>query len=271
MKKVLSFCVLGIAVLVLGVSPALALSLKMIKPQSTPSAAAGPPKVAAPAPGGTYAPLAAPDFSQYSTVMWINHLDFVPGDPSVTTSFNAVNSGVGGGLSGLIINSTTTGETAGGGGNKVVEQGLQVPPGYLVTGVRVCYELTNPGSFISQIRIAQVQDPPAMALVQLDDGTDLVSQGPVCVDSAMPLNPIDPALGALRLNLRVNFGNTLDTIVVRAVGLHLQADPNSPLFQGIQALWEVLENHSHMYLTGRGVGHNNTNAITGPAVSPEPQ
>ena len=30
--------------------------------------------------------------------MWINHLVFLPGDPSVTTSFNAVSPGVGGGL-----------------------------------------------------------------------------------------------------------------------------------------------------------------------------
>src|SRR6266581_9723995 len=43
------------------------------------------------------------------------------------TSFNAVSSGVGGGLSGLIIMSNTTGDTATGGGNKVVEKGLQVP------------------------------------------------------------------------------------------------------------------------------------------------
>ncbi len=28
--------------------------------------------------------------------MWIDHLVFLPGDPSVNTSFNAVNSGVGG-------------------------------------------------------------------------------------------------------------------------------------------------------------------------------
>lgn len=238
-----------------------------------PSAAAGPPRVAAPAPGGTYAPLAAPDFSQYSTVLWINHLDFVPGDPTVTTSFNAVTSGVGGGLSGLIINSTTIGETAQTSGNKVVEQGLQVPPGYLVTGVRVCYELTSSGSFISQVRIAQVQDPPAIALILLDDGTDLTAMGPVCVDSAGTLlgDPIDPSQGALRLSLRVNFGNTLDTIVVRSVGLHLQADPDSPVFQGMQALWDAIANHSHMYLTGRGTGHNNTDAITGPAVSPLPE
>jgi len=73
------------------------------------------------------------------TVMWINHFDLLPGDPSVTTSFNAVSSGVGGGLTGLVIQSSTTGENAQGGGNKVVHMGLEVPPGYLIKAVRVCY------------------------------------------------------------------------------------------------------------------------------------
>jgi len=153
-------------------------------------------------------------------IMWINHLDLVPGDPSVLTSFNAVNSGVGGGLSGLIIMSSTTGDTATGGGNKVVEKGLQVPPGYLITGVRICYELSNQRSFIDQIRLAQVQDPPSSALVRLDDATHLTNVGPVCVNSAP--TTIDPELGAVRLDLRVNFGDTSDKIVVRAVALHLE-------------------------------------------------
>src|SRR5260370_724167 len=118
------------------------------------------------------------------TIMWINHLDLLPGDPSVVTSFNAVNSGVGGGLSGLIIMSTTTGDTATGGGNKVVEEGLQVPPGFSITGVRVCYELSNARSFIDRIRLSQLQDPPSPALVLLDDGTHQVNPVPVCVDTA---------------------------------------------------------------------------------------
>src|SRR6266446_9305849 len=62
------------------------------------------------------------------TIMWVNHFDLLPGDPSVTTSFNAVSSGVGSGLTGLVIMSSTTGENAQGGGNKVVHMGLQVPP-----------------------------------------------------------------------------------------------------------------------------------------------
>src|SRR5215510_10519622 len=117
-------------------------------------------------------------------IMWVNHFDLLPGDPSVKTSFNAVSSGVGGGLTALVIQSTTTGEIAQGGGNKVVHMGLEVPPGYSIRGVRVCYELSNKRSFISQIRLSQVQTPPQTALVLLDDGTDQTNPGPICVDSA---------------------------------------------------------------------------------------
>ncbi len=155
-----------------------------------------------------------------TSIMWINHLDLLPGDSSVITSFNAVNSGVGGGLSGLIIMSTTTGDTATGGGNKVVETGLEVPPRFLITGVRVCYELSNQRSFIDQIRLSQLQDPPSTALVRLDDATHLVNPGPVCVNSAS--TTVNPELGEVRLDLRVNFGDTSDKIVVRAVGLQLE-------------------------------------------------
>lgn len=155
------------------------------------------------------------------TVMWVNHFDLLPGDSSVLTSFNAVSSGVGGGLTGLVIQSTTTGQNAPSGGNKVVHMGLQVPPGFLIRGVRVCYELSNKRSFISQIRLAQVQNPPSSAGVLLDDGTDLTNPGPICVDSAT--TSVNPVTGAVLISLRVNFGNTADKIVVRALGLILSA------------------------------------------------
>ncbi|HSE33297.1 MAG TPA: hypothetical protein VLA93_17125 [Pyrinomonadaceae bacterium] len=153
------------------------------------------------------------------TIMWVNHFDLLPGDASVTTSFNAVNSGVGGGLTGLVIQSTTTGQNAQGGGNKVVHMGLQVPPGYSILGVRVCYELSNKRSFISQIRLAQIQTTPSSAVVMLDDPTDHTNPGPLCVDSAS--TTVNPGAGEVLISLRVNFGNTADKIVVRALGLHL--------------------------------------------------
>jgi hypothetical protein len=156
-----------------------------------------------------------------SQVMWIDHLGLLPGDASVHTSFNAVNSGVGGGLSGLVIQSTTIGDTAAGGGNKVVWTALEVPPGFKVNGVRICYENSNPRSHISQVRLAQVQNPPSSASVLLDDATPLNHAGPICVDSHSPATPIDPAAGALLLDLRVKFENTADKIVVRGLALHL--------------------------------------------------
>jgi len=158
--------------------------------------------------------------SQPAKLMWINHFDLLPGDPSVITSFNAISSGVGGGLTGLVIESTTTGDTAPGGGNKVVHRALEVPPGLTITGVRVCYELSNARSFITQIRLAQVQDPPSSAVVLLDDGTDWTNPGPVCVDS-QPTS-VDPSRGAVLLSLRVNFGDTSDRIVIRALALHVR-------------------------------------------------
>jgi len=151
-----------------------------------------------------------------SLTMWVNHLSLLPGDESVVTSFSAISPGVGSGLSGLAIQSTTTGDT---GGDKVVEKSLDIPPGFLVKGVRVGYENSNARSYITQVRLAQVQNPPARAVVMLDDATPLDTAGPAFADSAA--TTIDPAAGPLLLSLRMNFADTSDKIVVRGLGLHL--------------------------------------------------
>jgi hypothetical protein len=159
-------------------------------------------------------------------LVWLNHFDLLPGGDELTTSHNSTSSGVGGGLTGLVIESTTTGDTFIAGGNKVVHMAVEVPPltGFLVRKVRVCYEVANTSqdtpSFITQIRLAQVQNPPSSAVVMLDDGTDLTDPGPVCVSSAA--TSIDPGLGPLLLSLRLNFGDTADKIVIRGLGLRLR-------------------------------------------------
>src|SRR5437588_8560402 len=145
-------------------------------------------------------------------LLWLNHLDLRPGDPSVTTSFDWIQT------HGLVVNSSTTGDTAPGGGNKVVATGIEVPPGWLVTGVRVCYQLSNARTHIDQIRLAQTQHPPGTQLVILDDPTAHSALGPVCVDS-QPTS-VDPAHGAIMLSLRLAFGDTGDGITIRALGLH---------------------------------------------------
>jgi hypothetical protein len=151
--------------------------------------------------------------------MWVNHYDLMPGGDELTTSYHSTSSGVGSGLTGLVIESTTTGETFVDGGNKVVHMALDLPKQTKIKGVRVCYELSDPRSFISQIRLAQVQDPPSTAVVLIDDSTDLTDQGPACVNSEIVKPAIKSKFGSVLLSLRLNFGNVADKIVIRGLGL----------------------------------------------------
>jgi hypothetical protein len=156
-------------------------------------------------------------------VQWVNHFDLLSGDPTVTTTSSlSTSSGVGGGLTALVIGSSTPGDLDSVGGNKVVQMALELSPKARIVGVRLCYELSDPGpsgSFIEQIRLAQIQDPPATALVLLDDATAQNASGPTCVNSALVSPPIRAKDGSVLLSLRVNFSNTADLIAVRAVGL----------------------------------------------------
>jgi hypothetical protein len=153
---------------------------------------------------------------RFAGVEWLNHFSLLPGDSSVTVTYNAVSSGVGSGLTGLVVHSSTTGDTATGGGNKVVEIAGGPMPGYHVTGVRLCYENSSTNTFIDDIRLAQVQNPPSQAIVAIDDSTPQNLPGPQCYDSQQV--DIDPATGTILVDLRVNFASTDDVIVVRALG-----------------------------------------------------
>ena len=159
------------------------------------------------------------DDGHHHQIMWVNHMSLLPGDESVSTSFNSTTSEVGGGLTGLGVESSTLGEVDSLDGNKVVHMALDLPKQTKIKGVRVCYESTSEHSFISQIRLAQVQNPPSSALVVLDDGTDLTDQGPLCVNSLTVKPAIKARRGPVLLSLRVNFGDTADKIVIRGLGL----------------------------------------------------
>lgn len=148
------------------------------------------------------------------TLMWINHLDFLPGASDVKTYFNATTSG------GLVVRSTTLGSTSVGGGNKVVEMSLEIPPRNLLKGVRICYKTSNRRTYITQTRLAQLSNPPTAWLVRMDDPADLNSTTPICVNS-IPIS-FNPQVGSVRYSLRLNYGSTADSITILATGLWLQ-------------------------------------------------
>jgi hypothetical protein len=153
--------------------------------------------------------------------MWVSHLDLLAGDPSIQTSFNSVSSGVGHGLSGLIIQSNTTGNSTSQGSEKVVQKALEIPPGHMIKGIRLCYELSNERTFINQVNILQIQNPPDRAVPILTDSSIFNNKGPVCINSQQSTSPIDPTNGPLLLSLRINSGDPSDKIVIRGLGLLL--------------------------------------------------
>lgn len=167
-----------------------------------------------------------PAVASAQPVYWLNAFDLLPGDPTVATEVRAIDCPGVSGLAGVGITSSTLGEQGPDGENKVVFMGAPVPPDFDVNGVRVCYENTSAASYVSQVRLCELNSPSNTCTVRLDDGTDLTDPGPLCVNSAAPFGGAieadtdDPNVeGALQLSLRVNFGDLADTICVRGVGL----------------------------------------------------
>jgi hypothetical protein len=146
-------------------------------------------------------------------LLWINHLGF-SADPNTRLSASFAGNPLGG-FGGLLIRAVFP----------IADQslvtGLQVPPGYNVTKVRLCYQLSSAASFITHIKIVQLTTA-STGIEGLADLGDQTNVSPLCVDSARAALPINPANGPLRLDLGVTIADPEDLIVIRAVGLYLE-------------------------------------------------
>ena len=100
-----------------------------------------------------------------------------------------------------------------------MQMALELPKETKIKGIRVCYENSSDHSFISQVRLAQVQNPPSKAVVRLDDPTHLNASGPVCEDSALATPAVKSKKGPVLLSLRIDTGDIHDKIVIRGLGL----------------------------------------------------
>ena len=201
----------------------------------------------------------------FESLLWVDPLGLKPGSPNVEASLDPLEAGGGLGASGVVIKALE------GEGPRRVEMGLSVPPGLLVKGVRLCYEVSSEAFSIDEVRILQLQDPPTSDALVFQDETDLTSAEAVCVDTAEAEELIDPTAGSLRLQLILTGPETVspeDCIIIHGLGIHAVSDPESPLIKLISRVDQLereLRGHTHEYLTGRGVGHNNTRARTSTA------
>jgi hypothetical protein len=135
--------------------------------------------------------------------IWLSPTDYVTGDPTLRLSYPFVSH------PGTVLSCTVPGDF------KWVSMGLLLPPHVKIDEVIICYEVSNPQSFISQVRLVEMT-APNQATVRHDDPTDLKSTSPTCYSSKVA--EFTPT-AALTLELRLNFQNTTDEISLGAVGL----------------------------------------------------
>ena len=139
-------------------------------------------------------------------ILWLSPTDFVTGDKSLKISYPSVTHPA------VEIRTKASGDL------KWLYLGLRVPPHHDIHAIHVCYQLSNSRSFISQVRLAEMQTPD-QAVVRHDDGTDLLSTTPTCYRSQI-IGGYRPG-GAALLQLRLNFGNIADAITLGAIGVEV--------------------------------------------------
>lgn len=133
--------------------------------------------------------------------------------------------------------------------NGFVKTNPTIPPGYRVTGVRVCYSLTKPGpgpgsgppSEITRLRLAQFDEAAGGYAVQFND--NVAGTGPavfhqmVCLDSndlgrtGNFLACLDPFVAPIEVSLRVNLEDSPAEMLIHALGVHYDLNC-TPTFLG---------------------------------------
>jgi len=143
------------------------------------------------------------------TTMWVSPLNFVSSGAS-TDPLQFVRGNLGNALE-VRTSAATVSEW--------IKLPLLLPTNRSIKKVMVCYKLSSAASFISQVRLTQMREPPT-AFVMHDDGTDLTSTTAVCYESNV--GNLRPE-GAITLNLRLSFASVDDTIMIGGIGVVLGA------------------------------------------------
>jgi hypothetical protein len=138
--------------------------------------------------------------------IWLSPTAYVTGEATVKMSYPFASH------RSTVVTCATPGDL------KWISMGLPLPPNGKIEEIIICYEVSNPQSFISQVRLVEMTTPN-QALVRHDDPTDLKSTTPTCYSSKVAgWAPTK----AVTLELRLNFQNTKDQIRLGAVGVTFQ-------------------------------------------------
>jgi hypothetical protein len=140
-------------------------------------------------------------------VIWLGPTEYVTGDDSLRIEYPSVSH------PDAIVTSKSVGDFN-------ISMSLGLPENAAIEEVIVCYQVSDIGSFISELRLSEI-GMPDQALVRHNDATDLQSTAPARYSSRVPGISAAPGT-AMMLGLRLNFQNTIDEIHLGAVGVRLR-------------------------------------------------
>lgn len=136
---------------------------------------------------------------------------------------------------------------------------LEVAPGFKIKKVLVCTNAISPvdASKAISVSLSQALKGNSVPLNYQRQAASQTSCGVYTVTGSIdelghPGTPVNPAASPTTLTIATPASPNSH---ITAIGLRLQAIGNSPL-------WTFVPDHQHAYRTGRGVGHNNTVALT---------
>jgi FlgD Ig-like domain len=157
--------------------------------------------------------LATPLTARADYTSWCSPLNGVSHETSLTLSFTLPGTGLH-----VVTNSP--------GDYQWVTIPLTLPSNMTIEAVEFCYELANPNSYISQVRLTRMSTPDFATVIH-DDPLDRTDPGPVCTTSFVNSAPIE---GTVSLSFRLNFANAGDWVNFGAIGIVLQ-DVSSAVFE----------------------------------------
>jgi len=120
-----------------------------------------------------------------------------------------------------MVQSPTTGDSS-----WIYLTGLPLSSELFLSSVKVCYQVTNSASFISQIRVTRMTKVVSTLVIH-DDATDLTSTTPTCVTSTFDSPQDAQTNGAMQLALRLSVADTSDSFLIGAVKFETTTAPNS--------------------------------------------
>ncbi|NJD07904.1 MAG: hypothetical protein FIA97_15630 [Methylococcaceae bacterium] len=145
----------------------------------------------------------------------------------------------------------------------VISRTLQVAPGFDIKKVLICAQTHSVPSLpivapVANLTVTLSQTQPTASSRTLSFDRMVPAASPYCAvyrvddDLGSPAHAVDPSVSPTTLSITIPAATGAD---LSAIGLRLQAVAGSPL-------WNFVPYHQHAYRTGRGVGHNNTVALT---------